>query len=66
MLFGWILNLTGKKGTGMQGWVKRFRVIVRPVAETGAVILQFDAEKRPLRQTERVTLPPHPLDGTGG
>lgn len=50
----------------MQGWVKRFRVIVRPAAETGAVILQFGAEKRPLRQTERVTLPPHPLDGTGG
>lgn len=52
-------------GVGTQGWVKWYGVIVRPVAGTGAVVLQFGAEKRPLIQTERVTLPPHPLDGTG-
>lgn len=50
----------------MRGRVKRFRVIVRPVPERRAVILQFGAEKRTLRQTERVTLPPHPLGGAGG
>ncbi len=31
---------------------------VRPVTERGAVILQLGAEKRPLTQTERVTLSP--------
>lgn len=51
---------------GTRGWVKRFRVIVRPVAGSGATILQCGAEKRTLRQTERVTLPPHPLGGAGG
>lgn len=54
----WILEGIGKKGVGTWGWVKRFRVIVRPVAGTGAVVLQFGAEKRTLIQTERVTLPP--------
>lgn len=52
------MEVIGKKDVGMQGWVKRFRVIVRPVAETGAVTLPFGAEKRTLRKTERVTLPP--------
>lgn len=62
----WMLEGIGKKGVGTRGWVKRFRVIVRPVAGSGATILQCGAEKRTLRQTERVTLPPHPLGGAGG
>lgn len=63
---GWILEGMWKKDVGTRGWVKRLRVIVRPVAGSGAVILQFGAEKRTLRQTERVTLPPHPEGGAGG
>lgn len=63
---GWILEGIGKKDVGTRGRVKSFRVTVRPVAGSGAVILQFGAEKRTLRQTERVTLPPHPLGGAGG
>lgn len=62
----WILEGIGKKGVGTQGWVERFRIIVRPVAGLGAAIIHFGAEKRTLRQTERVTLPPHPLGGAGG
>lgn len=55
----------GKEGAGKQGWVKRLRV-VRPAAGKGAAVLQFGAEKRTLIQTERMTLPLHPLDGAGG
>lgn len=61
-----ILEEIGKTGVGRRGWVKRFRVIVRPRGWLGAANLQFGAEKRTLRQTETVTLPPHPLGGVGG
>lgn len=29
----WILEGIGKKGEGKWGWVKRFRVIIRPAAD---------------------------------
>lgn len=53
-----ILEGTGKRVVGRQGQEKRFRVTDWPLAGTGAVTLQFGAEKRTLIQTERVTLPP--------
>lgn len=47
-----------REGCRNMGVGEMFQVIVRPVAGSGSVSLQFGAEKRTLTQTERVTLPP--------
>ena len=54
----WILEGIGKKGVGTHGRVERFRFATGPRCWSEAVILQFGAEKRTLRQTETLTLSP--------
>lgn len=57
---GFKVDLGGNRREGCwnKGVGEMFQVIVRPVAGSGSVSLQFGAEKRTLTQTERVTLPP--------
>lgn len=61
----WLLGWGG--GGGLEhkgGWNRSGKL--RALIWTGAGFLQIEAEKRPLTQTEKETLPPHPLDGAGG
>lgn len=51
----------GKKGVGTRGWV-----IVRPVAGSGAAILQFRSREENSETDREGDSAPHPLSGAGG
>lgn len=61
MLQGGFGEVVGKKGKGTPGWV-----IARPVAGSGAVILQFRSREGNSDTDREGDSAPHPLGGAGG
>lgn len=62
----WIWEGIGKKGVGKKGWVRRFRVIVRPVADQELRSSNRSREENSETDRDSDSAPPHPLGGAGG